>query len=193
MEEQVFIENGIGHVEIEFLGEAITVGCVEGQAERAVRNAEKFEIDTGEILKAVSGIDQRRAVLMAGIMSMERVEELELDLRRNRVDRSDSRAIDPLSSKKLNLLRSLDDLTRMIEASNSFATNEPDEHEQVLTELDAGKRLLSSKSISPSTLRALLIGAITYLSMKFIDQPIGEAATYAWESLKAFLSTFSSV
>lgn len=192
MEEQVFIENGIGYVEIEFLGETLVVGCIEGEVDQAARNAARFEINTGEVLKAVSGIDERRAVLMAGILAMERVEELELDLKRNTVDRSDSRIIGTPNREKLNLLRALDDLSDLVRASNQFAVSEPEEHEQILSELEAGKGLLSSTRISPSTLKALLIGVLTFLSMKFIDQPIGEAASYAWETLKAFMFAHSS-
>jgi len=81
MVETVFIENGIGHTEIEFLGESLVIGCVKGEAERARRNLARFETDTGEVLKAVSGVDKHRAILMAGILSMEHIEELELDLR----------------------------------------------------------------------------------------------------------------
>lgn len=69
---------GIGRVEIEFLGKRYVLGCVEGEEQQAKARAERFEIDTGEVLKAVSGdLDLTRAMLMSAILVYERVEELE--------------------------------------------------------------------------------------------------------------------
>lgn len=69
---------GIGHVEVEFLGKRYVLGCVEGEEQQAQARAERFETDTGEVLKAVSGdLDLTRAMLMSAILAYERIEQLE--------------------------------------------------------------------------------------------------------------------
>lgn len=69
---------GMGHVEVEFLGKRYVLGCVEGEEQQAKARAERFETDTGEVLKAVSGeLDLTRAMLMSAILTYERIEELE--------------------------------------------------------------------------------------------------------------------
>ena len=69
---------GIGRVQVEFLGRRYVLGCVEGDEKQAKVRAERFEIDTGEVLKAVSGdLDLTRAILMSAITAYERIEELE--------------------------------------------------------------------------------------------------------------------
>jgi hypothetical protein len=192
MDENVFAENGIGHTEIKFLGQGFVIGCVEGEVDRTVRNIAQFETETGEVLKAVAGLDEFRAILMAGIISMERIEELELDLKMNAVDRSDSQAVEQWNSERLELARALNELSELVRSNNRFADSAPEEHAQTLSELEAGKSLLASIRISPSTLRAVLIGVLSYLTMNFVDQPIGEAASFVWESLKSFLSLLGS-
>ncbi|WP_234833339.1 hypothetical protein [Sinorhizobium meliloti] len=44
----------VGQIEVDFLGQRIVIGCVEGEEERARRLAERFEIAVGEVTKAVS-------------------------------------------------------------------------------------------------------------------------------------------
>lgn len=69
---------GIGRVEVEFLGTRYVLGCVEGEEQQAKARAQRFEIDTGEVLKAVTGeLDLTRAMLMGAILVYERIEELE--------------------------------------------------------------------------------------------------------------------
>lgn len=66
----------IGQVEVDFLGQRIVIGCVEGEEEKALRLAKRFEIDAGEVTKAVSAeIEPIQAMLMAGIMAYEQLEE----------------------------------------------------------------------------------------------------------------------
>lgn len=68
----------IGQVEIDFLGQRIVIGCVEGEEEKAIRLAKRFEIDAGEVTKAVSAdIEPIQAMLMAGILAYEQLEQLE--------------------------------------------------------------------------------------------------------------------
>ncbi|RVH09628.1 cell division protein ZapA [Sinorhizobium meliloti] len=68
----------IGQVEVDFLGQRIVIGCVEGEEEKALRLAKRFEIDAGEVTKAVSAeIEPIQAMLMAGILAYEQIEEAE--------------------------------------------------------------------------------------------------------------------
>lgn len=68
----------MGQIEVDFLGQRIVISCVEGEEEKALRLAERFEIDAGEVTKAVSAeIQPIQAMLMAGILIYERLEEIE--------------------------------------------------------------------------------------------------------------------
>lgn len=68
----------MGQIEVDFLGQRIVIGCVEGEEEKALRLAERFKIDAGEVTKAVSAeIQPIQAMLMAGILIYERLEEIE--------------------------------------------------------------------------------------------------------------------
>jgi cell division protein ZapA (FtsZ GTPase activity inhibitor) len=79
--DNIFDENGIGQVQIEFLGKRIVIGCVEGEEDRAVLFAHRFEVDTGEVLKAVAGLDHTRAMLMAGLLAEGHIDDLEAQTR----------------------------------------------------------------------------------------------------------------
>ncbi|WP_430262233.1 cell division protein ZapA [Neorhizobium sp. DAR64862/K0K3] len=69
---------GIGQVEVDFLGQRIVIGCIEGEEEKTLRLAKRFEIDAGEVTKAVSAeIEPIQAMLMAGILTYEQLEEAE--------------------------------------------------------------------------------------------------------------------
>jgi len=68
----------MGQVEVEFLGQRIVIGCIEGEEEKALRLTERFEIAAGEVTKAVSAeIEPIQAMLMAGILAYEQLEEAE--------------------------------------------------------------------------------------------------------------------
>ncbi|MDP9415679.1 MAG: cell division protein ZapA [Pseudomonadota bacterium] len=67
-DDEVF--EGIGRVEVDCLGDRLVLGCVAGEEEQARARAERFEIDTGEVLKALSGeLDRTRAMLMSAILA----------------------------------------------------------------------------------------------------------------------------
>ncbi len=78
----------------------------------------------------------------------------------------------------------VDRLIIIVQENNFYRQSDPQDHERRLTELEAGRRLLGSKTISLATLKAVLVAVITYLALKFADAPIGEAATAAWNTLK---------
>ncbi|MET4323814.1 hypothetical protein [Bradyrhizobium sp. RT5a] len=45
--DKTFDDNGCGQVEVDFLGERIVIGCVEGEEDRAIQFAHRFEVDAG--------------------------------------------------------------------------------------------------------------------------------------------------
>ena len=177
----------MGQVAVAFLGTPYVIGCVEGEEAKALRLVKRFEIDAGEVTKAVSAdIDSVRAMLMAGVLAYERLEELE-----------DSTVSLPASDRVVHLdhnsapyiaaSQALDTLITMVRDSNSYREqNEPDQ-ERRLSELEAGRTLLRSSWVSAASFRAALWGTLAYLATKFIDAPIGEAATLAWNALKHLL------
>jgi cell division protein ZapA (FtsZ GTPase activity inhibitor) len=66
----------MGQIEIEFLGQRIVIGCIEGEEQKTRRLAKSFEIDAGEVTKAVSGpIEPIQAMLMAGILAYDELEQ----------------------------------------------------------------------------------------------------------------------
>jgi hypothetical protein len=185
--DNVFDENGIGQVQIDFLGERIVIGCIEGEEDRAIQFVHRFEVDTGEVLKAIAGLDQPRAILMAGVLAEERIDELEAEAR-TRVPASDRVVgLDHNSPTYVAAVTAVDQLIVAVRESNAYRETEPDDQERRLAELEAGRRLLASKWLSLATVKAALIGTVTYLAAKFADAPIGEAASTAWTALKALL------
>lgn len=69
---------GIGRVEVQFFGTRYVLGCVEGEEQQAKARAQQFEVDAGEVLKAVTGeLDLTRAMMMGAMLAYERIEELE--------------------------------------------------------------------------------------------------------------------
>lgn len=178
---------GIGQTQVNFLGEKFVIGCVEGEEEKAIRLADRFEIDAGEVTKAVTGeLDHTRAMLMAAVLAYERLEEFE-DLG-SQVPASDRMVrLDHNGLEYLAATSALERLIDVVRESNSYREAEPEDQERRLAELEAGRRLLGSGLVSVATMKAAVIGTITYLATKFIDAPIGEAATVAWTALKRLL------
>ena len=65
----------MGQVEVDFLGQRVVIGCIEGEEEKTLCLAKRFEIDAGEVTKAVSApIEPIQAMLMAGILAYEEIE-----------------------------------------------------------------------------------------------------------------------
>lgn len=179
---------GIGRVEVEFLSDRFVLGCVVGEEEQAKAHAERFEIDTGEVLKAVSGeLDRTRAMLMGAIIAYERIEELEAaatpfpltDL---------AIALDHAAPIYVQASTALETLIIVVRESNSYRENDPADQERRLSELEAGRTLLKSRWVSPDTVKAMLWGTLAYLASKFADTPIGEAAAAAWTAIKRLLN-----
>jgi cell division protein ZapA (FtsZ GTPase activity inhibitor) len=178
---------GIGQVQVEFLGNRYVVGCVAGDEGSAIRHAHRFEVDTGEVLKAVTGdLDQTRAMLMAGVLAYERIEELEAEPRKvPAADRIVS--LDHNRPDYLNTMAALDQLIEMVRESNSYREQDAADQERRLSELEAGRHLLGSRWVSAAAIKAAFWGTLGYLALKFVDAPIGEAASLAWSAIKKLI------
>jgi cell division protein ZapA (FtsZ GTPase activity inhibitor) len=174
-----------GQVEVEFLGSKYIIGCVAGEEGNAIRLAERFEIDAGEVTKAVSDeLDDVRAMLMAGVLAYERLEEFE----DGAVETSDRLlALDHSSQYYLEAAQSLQALINVVRENNLYRESDEADQERRLAELEAGRALLQSRLVSVATLKAALWTTLAYLALKFADAPIGEAADLAWKSLKRLL------
>ena len=178
---------GIGQVQVRFLGNRYVIGCVEGDEGNAIRHAHRFEVDAGEVLKAVTGdLDQTRAMLMAGVLAYERIEELEVEARMvPAADRIVS--LDHNGRDYAVAVAELDRLVEMVQDSNSYREEDPADQERRLSELEAGRRLLGSRWVSLATIKAAFWGTLGYLALKFVDAPIGEAASLAWAAIKKLI------
>lgn len=177
----------MGQIAVDFLGSHYVIGCIEGEEAKALRLVERFEIDAGEVTKAVSAdIDSVRAMLMAGVLAYERLEEFEDSAgalpASDRVVRLDHNSAPYLAASQ-----SLDALIVMVRDSNSYREQDEADQERRLAELEAGRTLLRSRWVSAASLRAAVWGTLAYLATKFVDAPIGEAATLAWNAIKHLL------
>jgi cell division protein ZapA (FtsZ GTPase activity inhibitor) len=179
--------DGIGQVQVDFLGERFVIGCVEGEEDRAIRYADRFEIDSGEVVKAVPGdVDSTRAMLMAGVLAHQQIEELEVRL--GSVPASDRIVtVDHNQPNYAETIAALERLIEVISENNHYRENDEADQERRVFELEAGRRLLDSRWISVATVRATLWGTLAYLASKFMNAPIGEAASLAWSALKKLL------
>ncbi len=178
------IFDGLGQIQVEFLGERYVIGCVEGEEYRAIAHAHRFEVDAGEALKAVMGnLDPTRAMLMAGVLAHERIAELE-EAQRPAPASDRLVAIDHNQPAYYETLAAIDRLVEVVRESNLYRETDPADQERRIAELEAGRRLLGSRWVSTETVKAAFIGTLTYLASKFADAPIGEAATWAWNAIK---------
>ena len=84
-------------------------------------------------------------------------------------------------------MNKLDVTIETVRGNNEYKDANPNDHEQRLAELQAGRLLLESEWVDISKVQATLFAVLTYLSLKFADVPIGEASQAAWEAVKALL------
>jgi cell division protein ZapA (FtsZ GTPase activity inhibitor) len=178
----------MGQIEVDFLGSRFVIGCVEGEEAKTLRLAERFEIDAGEVTKAVSAdLDDVRAMLMAGVLAYERLEELE-DSRGTAPASDRLVGLDHNSANYITATQTLDALIVVVRDSNRYREEDGPDQERRLAELEAGRTLLRSRWVSTATVKAALWGTLAYLATKFADAPIGEAATLAWNAVKHLLA-----
>jgi cell division protein ZapA (FtsZ GTPase activity inhibitor) len=185
--DSTFEENGFGQIQVDFLGKRTTIGCPEGEEDLTIQFAHRFEVYTGEVLKAVPGIDEQRAMLMAGVLSQQRVDELETQVKREIPAADRLVGLDHNSQQYQEAVAAVDHLVRLVRDNNFYKETDPDDHDRRLSELEAGRRLLGGKRLSIQAIKSALVGTVVYLAAKFADAPIGEAATFAWHALKSLL------
>ena len=179
--------DGIGQIEVDFLSERYVLGCVEGEEDRAIRFAHDFEVNAGEVLKAVTGeLDPMRAALMAGILAHEQLDEFErLTAQAPASDRIVG--LDHNGPEYVEAVAALEALIVVVRESNSYRDADEADQERRLAELEAGKVLLKSRWVSKAAVKGALWGTLVYLASKFADAPIGETATTVWGALKRLL------
>ena len=69
---------GMGQIEVDFLGQRIVIGCIEGDEEKTLRLVKRLENDAGECTKAVSNsIEPIQAMLMASVFNYDLLEQAE--------------------------------------------------------------------------------------------------------------------
>lgn len=95
--------------------------------------------------------------------------------------------IDRHSEEFRTLVGKLDELIECVRSSNEFAAKEPNDQQQVIAELEAGKRLVKASRVRLAALRTTLGTPLKYLSTKFGDATI---STIAKATLKAVASFF---
>jgi hypothetical protein len=83
------------------------------------------------------------------------------------------------------LAAALDKLETELAGSNVF--HDPDDKAQRVAEISAGKRLLQSPRARLGALFATLGVALNYLAKTFFETGVGDAASWAWEKLVAFI------
>lgn len=173
-----------GQIDVQFLGTPYVIGCVEGEESRALEFVKRFEIDAGEVTKAVSAhLDNTRAMLMAGVLAYEQIEELEQQI--ESLSSSDRTVeLDHNSPDYLAAIDTIDALIVMVRTSNSYREEDAADQERRVFELSAGRTLLNSRWVSTAGLKAILLTTLTYLSLKFLDAPIADAANAAWQAIR---------
>ncbi len=78
----------------------------------------------------------------------------------------------------------MSDVIEVVRANNEYAASEPEDHEQRLSELEAGAKLLGAVRVSVAGIAAVLLPALGYLAAKFADAAIGNAAGAALEAVR---------
>jgi hypothetical protein len=82
-------------------------------------------------------------------------------------------------------------VTEEVRESNEYASSEPEDREQRLAELVAGKLLLAAKKVRLPALLGLLMSALWYLASTFADAAIGELASAAIAALKELIDLYN--
>jgi hypothetical protein len=74
-------------------------------------------------------------------------------------------------------MRALENVEQVVQQANDY--DDPDDKEQRVAELSAGRRLLKATRVRAEAVLAVLYRALSYLAKKFVDVAIGAAATAA--------------
>ena len=96
-------------------------------------------------------------------------------------------SIDHNSSEYRSVVEKLEALRAAVESNNEFRSENLDEHERRLTDIETTLKILENKRVRVGAVRVAAYGTLIYLAEKFADEPIGELASAAWEALKTLL------
>jgi hypothetical protein len=75
-------------------------------------------------------------------------------------------------------------VTEAVRQNNEYASSEPEDREQRLAELEAGKVLLTAKRTRVNALLTLLGSALRYIAVRFAETAAGDLATAALAAVK---------
>ena len=85
-------------------------------------------------------------------------------------------------------IEALNAVIEAVRASNDYASADPEDREQRLVELSAGRKLLESVRVRVAAASVLIVTTLTYLLSKFADAAIGDLAGRAITLVKGLLS-----
>jgi cell division protein ZapA (FtsZ GTPase activity inhibitor) len=180
---------GIGRVDVTFLGRNLTIGCVEGEEERTKHLVERIEAEAGETLKAVTGpLDDFRALLMGSVLLVDFIEDLE--------DQSNVPASDRIVTLNHNspdhreAIEAIGRVTEALAADNEYGAEAPEEKEALLGALKSGRLLLSATQVRVSAIRATLLPALQYIADNFAK---GAVAALGAAAVAAVLKLIGAV
>lgn len=146
---------GIGKVEVSFLGKKFLIGCEEGKEDETKEIIKLIELDTGETLKAVTApLDDFRALLMGSVLTVKEKQEIP----------ASDRIVELNDNQKVIALEAIDTVIEAVRGDNEYGSQYPEDKEQRLAELTAGKKLLEAARASISTVDTVLIKTLAYLS-----------------------------
>ncbi|MCH8001499.1 MAG: cell division protein ZapA [Proteobacteria bacterium] len=180
---------GIGRVDVTFLGRNLTIGCVEDEEERTKHLVERIEAAAGETLKAVTGpLDDFRALLMGSVLLVEVIEDLE--------DQSSVPASDRIVTLNHNspdyreAIKAIGQVTETIAADNEYGAEAPEEKEALLGALKSGRLLLSATQVRVSAVRATLLPALQYIADNFAKGAVAALGATAVAAVLKLIGVF---
>jgi hypothetical protein len=82
-------------------------------------------------------------------------------------------------------------LTMMIQTSNSVMSMKSAELEKAISDIKAGTEMVKAGKFTIGKIEGVLFGALGYLTSKFADAPIGDAAQFCWGLIKSACMHFA--
>lgn len=177
---------GIGRVDVTFLGRNLTIGCVEGEEERTKHLVERIEAEAGEWLKAVTGpLDDFRALLMGSVFLVEFIENIE--------DQSNVPASDRIVTLNHNspeykeATNALDKVIEEFRKDHRLDNELGSEKPALLQTLEAGRRLLEDTKIKADIVITLLVEPLKLVAKRYESELVGALAAGAVTVILALL------
>lgn len=81
----------------------------------------------------------------------------------------------------------LEAVVEAVRRDNEYGSADPDDRDQRIAELEAGKRLLQEVRVRVDAAHALFVGTLGYLAVKFADAAIGNMANEALNWVRVLL------